>query len=108
MLGLPLVRVLGFFMTGNAKPTLTSFFLYYMIVQHILWPFLLKMIIPRDYTGAAATVRLFLQLVAYSLHAGKLISVLRLSMFLSLYTSGVYVGFFLNVILPFLVGSRNC
>jgi len=75
----PLARVLGFFMTGNAKPTLTSFFLYNLIVQHILWPFLLKMIIPRDYTGAAATVRLFLQLVAYSLHAGKLISVLNVS-----------------------------
>jgi len=59
----PLARVLGFFMLGNAKPTLTSFFLYNLIVQHILWPFLLKMIIPRDYTGAAATVRLFLQLV---------------------------------------------
>ncbi|KAF5473711.1 hypothetical protein F2P56_005682 [Juglans regia] len=25
-------------------------------MEHILWPFLLKMIIPRDYTGAAATV----------------------------------------------------
>jgi hypothetical protein len=72
---LPLVGFLGFFMTGNVKPTITSLFLYFDIyiyihfffLQLILWPFLLKMIIPRDYIGAAATVRLFLRLVAYSL-----------------------------------------
>ena len=27
------------------------------VLQHILWPFLLKMIIPQEYTGAVATVR---------------------------------------------------
>ena len=31
----------------------------YLTLQHILWPFLLKMIIPRRYTGAAATVSLY-------------------------------------------------
>jgi hypothetical protein len=51
------VPIISFSFLLAILPKKMSYIAFGLYLQHILWPFLLKMIIPQTYTGAVAMVK---------------------------------------------------